>query len=269
MGVFRASGAGVRVACVAAACAITVAARPARGAMILNFEGGGTDGGEGLVNTNYTIGSFGATSGTHADDATVSTSSGTIFDIGTVTAGSTGAGLTHYNAINAGMAEAQPLQLSFDIAINTANVTTDGYFQITLIGNSNNGYFDDGYGNLINGYNIDEGLTLNSHAAAQGATLTTTTRLANGISAYHFTIPVLATPQSDGTVPTLGPGAGNTGNSGFYQLSLVASGGWGGTALVGLDNLQIGAIPAVPEPASMALVAVPALTLLGRRRRSA
>ena len=144
----------------------------ASAATILDFE----DGSDGLVNTNFTIGSFGATSGTHADGILNQGPGVTIFDLGTLTAGSSGASLTDYNLINAGLQEAGPISISFDITIDTTNVSPDGYFQLTLIGNGQNGYFQDGYGNLINGYNIQgQGLSLGTKAISEGATLTAVT----------------------------------------------------------------------------------------------
>ena len=242
----------------------------AQAATVLDFEGTGNDGGEALSNTNTTTSTtFGVTHGSQALNI-VGGPTMSLFDIGTVTPTSTGASLAHYNAINSGIAETGgPLQISFDISINTTGVTTDGYFQLILIGNSQNGYFQDGYGNLINGYNIQgQGLSLGTLATNQGATLTATTPYTNGVGTYHFTIPLFTEAQYTAEGHQDDPTFGNSGAPNPYdQFSLSGSGGYAGNVTFAVDNVQIGAA-ATPEPASLGLLGVVGGALMSRRRRA-
>jgi hypothetical protein len=76
---------------------------------------------------------------------------------------------------------------------------------------------------------------------------------------------------SDGTVQTFTPASVTNSYRGFVSTvaitSLVISAP-GASLYAGLDNLTVGAVAAVPEPASWALMGLGALGLLAARRRT-
>jgi hypothetical protein len=271
-----------RIACLAlvvAAVGITASAR-AEFLPLLTFEGpdlsGNPDGGEGIgANNGGALGTFGATQGTSAwvFQNKVISGSATLFDIGTVNGDPIPPNdperRNNYLAIAAASeaAKTQDVFLQFDLTYDASKVTSTGFLQVGVFINSEAGYDQVAFGDLLGG-NIGPGgafPTLGAAGAAGGVTLTVLdpSNYSGGdnLGAVRVSIPVGATKilmLSDGGTPGFD----------FAQFGFNVNGAPGGTVDFGFDNVGFQVGP-VPEPASLGCLALAGLAMLAKRRRSA
>ena len=158
--------------------------------------------------------------------------------------------------------------LTYDYGYDATGVTSTGFFQPGIALNSDFGFSERRFGNLLQG-NIGPGgnfPTLNAAAAAGGATLTILdpinyTNDNRGVA--RIRIPVGTTGNLK--LLNMGPGGDTTNN--FFQIFFHSQGGWIGTQDWSLDRVGFDVV-IIPEPASLGIVGIGlAVLALVRRRR--
>jgi hypothetical protein len=147
------------------------------------------------------------------------------------------------------------VKLEFDLTFDNGSATA-AFAQIALFVNSTGvGFKQYGTGGFIGG-NIGSSFpSLDPAAVTDGVTMT------GAGNTRHLAIPL-------GPTKSLNIGAPSGGS--FYQIGFKANGSWGGTVDWAIDNMYLsGANIGIPEPTSIALVALGMSAMLMGRRRSA
>ena len=145
------------------------------------------------------------------------------------------------------------LKLEFDFSYDHTNATNLPQFgQLAMFTNSTTGGFTEYKTGQLIGGNLGANFpALDPTAVGDGVTLTP-----NGPNSIHIAIPL-------GVRLVFGPGT-------FFQIGFKANGGWGGSVDWAIDNMTVTGAN-IPEPASIALVSMAGLAVLGlrcRRRQS-
>jgi len=168
-----------------------------------------------------------------------------------------------YNAIVSGF----DVYLTYDYGYDATGVTTQGFFQPGIALNSDQGFSERRFGNLLEG-NIGPGGNfpiLDAGAAAGGATMTVLdpSNFATGDMRGVIRVRIPVGTAGDLELLNIGPGGNATHD--FFQIFFHSQGGWQGTQDWSIDRVGFDVIP---EPASLAISAfgLVALALLRRRR---
>jgi hypothetical protein len=187
-----------------------------------------------------------------------------------VSSSSTGEALNNYNAFvqayNA-IAGGNDVFLTYDYGYDTTNVTNTAFYQPGIALNSDQGFSERRFGNLLQG-NIGVGGNfpqLNATAAAGGATMTIldpSTFGTDNRGVIRMRIPVGTAGNSK--LLNIGPGGDSVND--FFQIFFHSQGGWQGTMDLAIDRVGFDVVP-IPEPATIAMIGTSLLALAFTRRR--